>query len=379
MRLDVYVPVLAALLFGVAIRPLSRLWTPRAGARLLVCAGLVSASCWVWALGLLGWTLLGQIPTVARYGEWSVSVLHSVDPVDPAVAFAAIAILLSLTVLVAITTVRRTRALLRSCSLARSLAPAARGDLIVLPDDAVEAFALPAFALPAFALPAFALPGFALPAFALPAFTVPVFFRRLLTSSSRPRPTGPRTTDPGRRRLVQRRSRGGGSVGAGHVVVTSGMLRALDPDERRALFAHERAHLLGHDHWWLLTAQFSAAVNPLLSRLPATVDYLLERAADEHAAEVVGERRLAARALAKAGLAVLRQSPTEIGLSRGLALGYGTSAVSARVAALLDPPPRFRRSAVVLLAVAAAVVLGCAIDAGHDVERLFELAMLGPR
>jgi Zn-dependent protease with chaperone function len=354
MRLDVYVPVLAALLFGVAIRPLSRLWTPRAGARLLVCAGLVSASCWVWALGLLGWTLLGQIPTVARYGEWSASVLHSVDPVDPAVAFAAIAILLSLTVLVAITTVRRTRALLRSCALARSLAPAARGDLIVLPDDAVEAFALPAL-------------------------TVPVCFRRLLTSSSRLRRTDPRSPDPGRRRLVQRRSRSGDGVGAGHVVVTIGMLRALEPDERRALFAHERAHLLGHDHWWLLAAQFSSAVNPLLSRLPATVDYLLERAADEHAAEVVGERRLAARALAKAGLAALRQSPTEVGLSRGLALGYGTSAVSARVAALLDPPPRFRRSAVFLLAVAAAVVLGCAIDAGHDVERLFELAMLGPR
>ncbi|MBN9112229.1 MAG: M48 family metalloprotease [Pseudonocardia sp.] len=353
MRLDVYVPVLAALLFGGAIRPLSRLWTPRAGARLLVCAGLVSAGCWVWALGLLGWTLLGQVPTVARYGQWSVSVLHRVDPVSPAVAYTAIAILLALTVLVAVTTVRRTRALLRSCSLARSLAPAAHGDLIVVPDDAVDAFALPAFAVPA-------------------------FVRRVLVSSGRPRLAGPRVPDLDVRRPLQHPS--GGGAGGGHVVVTSGMLRALDVGERRALFAHERAHLRGHDHWWLLAAQLSAAVNPLLSRLPTTVDYLLERAADEYAADVVADRSLAARALARAGLAVLRQSPTGTTAGgRGLALGYGTTAVRARVAALLDPPPRFRRSAVFFLVVAAAVVLGCAVDAGHDVERLFEIAMLGPR
>jgi len=268
MRLDVYVPVLAALLFGGAIRPLSRLWTPRAGARLLVCAGLVSAGCWVWALGLLGWTLLGQVPTVARYGQWSVSVLHRVDPVSPAVAYTAIAILLALTVLVAVTTVRRTRALLRSCSLARSLAPAAHGDLIVVPDDAVDAFALPAFAVPA-------------------------FVRRVLVSSGRPRLAGPRVPDLDVRRPG--RGRAGGA--------------------------------------W-----------------------------------------------AGAGLAVRRQPPpgTTAG-GRGLALGYGTTAVRARVAALLDPPPRFRRSAVFFLVVAAAVVLGCAVDAGHDVERLFEIAMLGPR
>ena len=208
MRLDVYVPVLAALLFGGAIRPLSRLWTPRAGARLLVCAGLVSAGCWVWALGLLGWTLLGQVPTVARYGQWSVSVLHRVDPVSPAVAYTAIAILLALTVLVAVTTVRRTRALLRSCSLARSLAPAAHGDLIVVPDDAVDAFALPAFAVPA-------------------------FVRRVLVSSGRPRLAGPRVPDLDVRRPLQHPS--GGGAGGGHVVVTSGMLRALDVGERRAL------------------------------------------------------------------------------------------------------------------------------------------------
>ncbi|MCE3551373.1 M48 family metalloprotease [Pseudonocardia sp. RS11V-5] len=317
MRLDVYVPMLAALLLGAGVGPLSRLWVPHAAARILVGAGVISAGCWVWALGLLGWTAVGQVPLIARYGGWSVTVLQGADPVSPAVAYAAVGMLLALTVLLAVSAVRRTRAVVRSWTLARRLAPAANGELIVVPDEAVDAFALPAFRRPA-----------------------------------------------GRRAVTR--------AGSGHIVVTTGMLQALGPDERRVVFAHERAHLHGHDHWWLLAAQLAAAANPLLTRLPGTVDYLLERAADEHAATAVRDRGLAARALARAGLAASRAPGRP---SHGLALGYGATAVTARVAALLEAPPRSRRAALVGVGLALVFVLCCAVDAGRDVEHLFELAM----
>jgi Zn-dependent protease with chaperone function len=41
----------------------------------------------------------------------------------------------------------------------------------------------------------------------------------------------------------------------GRIVVTTGMLGALDPDEREALFAHERARLRGRHHLVLGAAE----------------------------------------------------------------------------------------------------------------------------
>lgn len=55
----------------------------------------------------------------------------------------------------------------------------------------------------------------------------------------------------------------------GRVVVTAGMLRTLPAAEREALFAHERAHLAGRHHLFLLTVTLSAACHPLLRSLRA--------------------------------------------------------------------------------------------------------------
>ncbi|MBN9098216.1 MAG: M48 family metalloprotease [Pseudonocardia sp.] len=308
MRLDVYVPVLAALLMGVAVRPLARLLPPGIGFRVLVAVGLISAAGWVWTLGLLAWTAVGQIPLVARYGGWSVPVLQADNPVAAPIAYTAAAALAVVTVLVARASIRRLRAVAHSWKLARSLAPAGGGELVVLPDPTVEAFALPSF---------------------------------------------------------DRRCRG-------HIVVTAGMLRALDPAERRVLFAHERAHLDGAHHWWLLAAQLTAAANPFLVRLPATVDHLLERAADETAATAVTDRCLAARALARAGLAALHHPPAP---ARGIALAYTGSTTEARITALLAPPPQSHRALLAILVMTVALVVVSAADAGRDLETLFELAM----
>lgn len=55
----------------------------------------------------------------------------------------------------------------------------------------------------------------------------------------------------------------------GRIVVTTGMLRALDPAEREALFAHERAHLRGRHHLFLAAAELAAHLHPSLRSLRA--------------------------------------------------------------------------------------------------------------
>ncbi|MFB6819819.1 M56 family metallopeptidase, partial [Streptomyces sp. NPDC056347] len=90
----------------------------------------------------------------------------------------------------------------------------------------------------------------------------------------------------------------------GRIVVTTGMLRALDPAEREALLAHERAHLAGRHHLFTAVAEAAALCHPALRSLRAPMRYALERWADEAAASAVGDRRLAARAIGRAALAV---------------------------------------------------------------------------
>jgi hypothetical protein len=120
----------------------------------------------------------------------------------------------------------------------------------------------------------------------------------------------------------------------GHVLVTTGMLRLLTAPERRVVFAHERAHL-AHRHARLVTlAATAAALNPCVSSLRDAVAFLVERWADEDAAAEVGDRRLVARAVAKAALASTG-SP-----AAGLSV-HGAGAAQ-RVEALGRPVPRGR-------------------------------------
>lgn len=117
------------------------------------------------------------------------------------------------------------------------------------------------------------------------------------------------------------------------IVVSSGMLAELDGPERRALFAHERAHLAARHHRYLLTVRLAARANPFLRPLCTSVAYTTERWADEEAAAVTGSRRTAARAVAKAAL-VARGAP-----DAALAHFAAAGPVPRRVAALLAPAP----------------------------------------
>lgn len=121
------------------------------------------------------------------------------------------------------------------------------------------------------------------------------------------------------------------------VVVSTALLERLEPGERRALFAHERAHLAARHHRFLLAVQLAARANPFLRPLRTAVAYTAERWADEEAARKVGSRRTVARAIGKAALV---SGGTPVATLAGLA---AAGPVPRRVAALLGPAPAARR------------------------------------
>jgi Peptidase family M48 len=122
----------------------------------------------------------------------------------------------------------------------------------------------------------------------------------------------------------------------GAIVVSTGMLRILTADERRALLAHEDAHLRHHHVIYVLMAELAAAANPLLRPLARHVRLAVELWADESAAAEVGDRRLVARALARASLAASARDRRRPGVS----LAIAETDVCARVRSLTGQPRR---------------------------------------
>ncbi|MEH0470049.1 M48 family metalloprotease [Streptomyces sp. B21-097] len=156
------------------------------------------------------------------------------------------------------------------------------------------------------------------------------------------------------------------------IVVTTAMLRSLGQDEREALFAHERAHDQGGHHYFLAAAELAAHCHPALRPARAAIRLAAERAADEAAATAVGDRRLLARAIARAALA----GRTARSRRPDFAAAATTGPVPRRVAALLAAPAGHARRSVgwaALLLAACAVLSATAATTGaltfhHDVE-----------
>ncbi|MFK4066918.1 M56 family metallopeptidase [Streptomyces sp. NPDC029674] len=150
----------------------------------------------------------------------------------------------------------------------------------------------------------------------------------------------------------------------GRVVVTTGMLSRLASPERRALFAHERAHLSARHHRHLLVTQLAARANPFLRPLRTSVAYAAERWADEAAAGAVRDRKAVARAIGKAAMVSKGvPAPTFAGLA---APGPVPGPVPRRVAALLAPAPSARTRHSVFTAVGLALwsaAFGTAVSA----------------
>ncbi|WP_406099517.1 M48 family metalloprotease [Streptomyces sp. NBC_01013] len=162
----------------------------------------------------------------------------------------------------------------------------------------------------------------------------------------------------------------------GRIVVTTGMLHALDPVEREALLAHERAHLAGHHHLYLAAAELAARCHPALRALRAPMGYALERCADEAAAHAVGDRRVAARAIGRAALAA-RAAGEPPAPRPAAALPAAAGPVPRRVAALLGRAaarPRVGRAAAATLLACLAVSGAAALDATYDLHSSIEIA-----
>jgi len=166
----------------------------------------------------------------------------------------------------------------------------------------------------------------------------------------------------------------------GRIVATRPLLAALPADERRAVLAHETAHLRNHHHRYRLAADLAAAVNPLLRPLARGVDYATERWADEAAAGTVGDRRVVARALARCGLGLRHSAPGAAeALHRPsepsrLVHPAEPSRLVRRVEALLAPAPRHRPLLVAGVAALLVVTMVAVAETQRDTEHLFENA-----
>ncbi|MGD9793907.1 MAG: M56 family metallopeptidase [Acidimicrobiia bacterium] len=146
----------------------------------------------------------------------------------------------------------------------------------------------------------------------------------------------------------------------GGIVVTTAMLAALRPDERRALLAHEHAHVEHRHDRFLVVADLATGFLPLAFAVRA-LRHCLERWADEEAARTVGDRTVVARAVARAAL-VGHGQPT-------VALGVLGGDVPARVEAMIRPPAGIG-PATVWAAFAVAMVIASAAGASIQLHHL---------
>jgi len=136
----------------------------------------------------------------------------------------------------------------------------------------------------------------------------------------------------------------------GHIVISTGLLHQLHPEERRAVLAHERAHLRCRHHRYTQLSRAAASLFPFLLPIDRAVRLGTERWADEEAAREVGDRSVVARAIARAALAG-QNAPAP-------ALNSAGSDVGKRVESLLARPPRWNRvSSAVLPLVALGLVV----------------------
>jgi Zn-dependent protease with chaperone function len=158
----------------------------------------------------------------------------------------------------------------------------------------------------------------------------------------------------------------------GRIVVSTGLLRVLNAGERRAVLAHERAHLAHRHHLHHAVAHLAAAANPLLRRLRDAVALSTERWADEDAAATC-RRDTVADALSHAarGGGIL-SAPAVV-------LAAAATGVAARITALQAPPPRLTVWRVALLVGLLVATAAAVVEAAHDTERLFELAQYAYR
>ncbi|MFI9114313.1 M56 family metallopeptidase [Streptomyces venezuelae] len=284
MGVFVFLPLVLPLTAWPVARLAEQRLHPRTATRLLAALAGVSAVCSTLCLGLLVIVGTAQLPGNPLPDSWSDPDVRAAVPYDEIAGRAAIPALLAVLVSCGLAAWRQERTRRRAVAALAGLPPT---PVAVLPDRTPYAYALPGGS------------------------------RSGSASASRSR-----SECAGRGRRLP-----------GRVVVSTGMLDGLASAERRALFAHERAHLAGRHHRHLLTVHLAARANPFLRPLRTAVSYTAERWADEEAAAEVGSRRAVARAIGTAALLAPRTPAAT------LPALTGAGPVPRRVAALMRPAP----------------------------------------
>lgn len=282
MGVFVFLPLILPLTAWPVARLAEQHLHPRTATRLLTVLAVVLALCSTVCLALVMVVGTAQLPGNPLPDGWSDPEVRAAVPYDEVVGKAAIPALCAV-VVACVRTMRRHVRVRRQAHLA--LAGLRGTEVAVLPDAVPYAYALPPWGHRGGGVPRAGADG-----------------------------RGPRR-------------------GRGRVVVTTALLDRLRPAERRALFAHERAHLAARHDRFLLAVQLAARANPFLRPLRTAVAYTAERWADEEAAGVIGSRRTVARAI---GTAALVSRGTPLPTLAGLA---APGPVPRRVAALLGPAP----------------------------------------
>lgn len=147
----------------------------------------------------------------------------------------------------------------------------------------------------------------------------------------------------------------------GTVVVSTALFTTVPVAQRRAVLAHEHAHLTLRHHAHRGAVNIAVALEPFLASTKTVSGRAIERWADEHATTDPKQRHNAADAI----ITFLRHTATPaIGAAPGVAIGLGGLAYAdhdahARIEALLQSPPRRRilhamPAALVIIAIAAA-------------------------
>jgi beta-lactamase regulating signal transducer with metallopeptidase domain len=303
VHVAVYLPLVASLVLVGLSRLACRRISPRLAAWSIAGAVVVVAGSAVGALALLAWPLVARIPVVADLGRWRVDSVAA-DPVPIVVSVLATGALAGLALRLVRQLQRLHGELVEARRLHDSLAAASsrrdRDGELAVLDD--------------------------------------------------PRPTA--------------HALAGTLTHRGRVVVSTGLLAALDDDERAAVLAHEHAHLAHGHRFFDAAATLASAINPLLAPVRRHLAFALERWADEDAAARTS-RPVAARALTRAALARLATPP-------GPALPLDRLGVPQRVTALLRPPPTHRAGLAWLVTVVALASAVAVAWATHDTEELFE-------
>ncbi|MCD2463810.1 M48 family metalloprotease [Streptomyces sp. MBT42] len=285
MGVFVFLPLVLPLTAWPVARLAEQRLHPRTATRLLAVVAGVSAVCSTLCLGLLMIVGTAQLPGNPLPDSWSDPDVRAALPYDEIAGRAAIPALLAVLVSCGAAAWRQVRVRRRVVAALAGLPPT---PVAVLPDRTPYAYAVPGGAVRG-----------------------------------------------GARGHGHSKARG---RGRGRVVVSTGMLAGLAPAERRALFAHERAHLAARHHRHLLTVHLAARANPFLRPLRTAVSYTAERWADEEAAAEVGSRRSVARAIGKAALLAPRAPAAALPALTGGDAGP----VPRRVAALMRPAPAGR-------------------------------------